>query len=150
MNDTSLLTIRAFLAALTQLPAPLPPEIQAQLRAIGGLTIFEQGEALSELVRQDPTLQACYKAARQHLGIPTTQRSKSGLFVPNDAAELHRPNPENNNAYQDDRLLLAEFGNVLEQLEKMPDAIVQERLKTVAQADNSVEAARAIMMPLTY
>ena len=151
-NDQSFLTLKSFLAALTQLSEPLPTDLQAQLRAIGSpnASLSNPGEALSALTRSHTELREFYLQARAYLSLPAAQRSKSARFLPNDVAEQHQSSAEINNAYQDDRPLLAEFDKVLNQLEKTSDDAVATQLKAIAQADDSVQAARDMMVPPSW
>lgn len=153
-NDQFSLTLKSFLAALTQLSEPLPADLQAELRAIVSLDTSDSGEALSALTRRYAKLREFYMQARAYLVIPAAQRSKSARFLPNDAAEQHQASAEINNAYQDDRPLLAEFDKVLDQLEKMSDETLRKQAAAIAQADDSVQAAiqaaRDMMVPPSW
>lgn len=155
-NDQFSLTLKSFLAALTQLSEPLPADLQAQLRVMlsPDASLSNLGDALSALTRRHAKLREFYLQARAYLSLPAAQRSKSALFLPNDAAELHRPNDEIGNAYQDANPLLTEVEKGLNRLEKMSDDTARKQLGEIAQADDpvqaAIQAARDMMVPPSW
>ena len=149
MKDTETNILKAFLAALLQQPEPLPPAIQTQLNQLAPNLEGAIGK-LEALAEQYKPLGDSFEASLNFWETRATQRSKSARFLPNDAAEQRLPSSEINNAYQNDRPLLDKYNEVLDQLEKASADAVAKQLKAIAQADDSVQAARDMIVPLGW
>lgn len=80
MNPTDTITLTAFLAALTQLDSPLPPEVQTQLKKFGSVDdITANIGQLNAIAENYPDLDEHYQKAREILQLPVSERSKGPL-----------------------------------------------------------------------
>jgi len=80
MNPTDTITLIAFLAALTQLDPPLPPEVQTQLKNVASVDdITANIGQLNAIAQNYPDLDEHYQNARDILQLPVSERSKGPL-----------------------------------------------------------------------
>jgi hypothetical protein len=80
MNPTDTITLTAFLAALTQLDSPLPPEVQTQLKNVASVDdITANIGQLNAIAQNYPDLDEHYQNAREILQLPVSERSKGPL-----------------------------------------------------------------------
>jgi len=80
MNPTDTITLTAFLAALTQLDSPLPPEVQTQLKKFGSVDdITANIGQLNAIAENYPDLDEHYQNAREILQLSVSECSKGPL-----------------------------------------------------------------------
>lgn len=95
MNPTDTITLTAFLAALTQLDSPLPPEVQTQLKNVASVDDLTANIGqLNAIAENYPDLDKHYQNAREILQLPVSERSKGPLpkinhLTEREVTEIH-------------------------------------------------------------
>jgi hypothetical protein len=96
VTPIALFNLKAFIAALCTLDAPLPPEVQRRVNAVA-----ESGDygKLDAIARESPQLQTSYQSARKVLRRLAKERNKSSDFMP--AGDPEPLNSETENLARD-------------------------------------------------
>lgn len=120
MTPLALFNLKAFIAALCTLDAPLDSEVQRQVNQVA-----ESGDygTLDAIARQSPQLQDAYQYARQVLRRRAKERNKSADFMPADDPEPLNSDKENLARDTDDLKDMPQLLDAIEaELDKSPTA----------------------------
>lgn len=145
MNDQQANIFKAFIAALTQLNDPLPPQVQQQLK-----TIAQTGEIsrLSGVAKQHKPLEIAYKQARNWLVEHSNQQRKGLDFLPDATWEKENPdNTEIDNASGD----ISDLPSLPDVLQTIKEQFDKETLETnisrLLDTEDSVQSAKRFLYP---
>lgn len=129
MSPLDAITLKAFLAALSQINSPLPAEFQQQLRELG--TAPFNFEKMHELGTQPP-LAPFYESAWDMLLLPAAERTKS-------SERVHLPQGDDSNG---------ELTNVLDGLERQKNQTLEEMMEEACNRINDREPPKDIIIPI--
>lgn len=136
MTPLETFTLKAFLVALSQLDAPLPAEVQTQVKQI---RIPEDIDKLDAIARDYPPLAESYNKVRKALRAIAKEHNKGNDFLPD-------PEPEESNIEIDNST--REIGEPLLEFDKQVDDKLTEIARKIIKAPNPVQSAKDIIMSI--